>query len=36
MAMATFTPITFYLGLTIQDMLDYIEIIDEMNKKTRP
>ncbi|WP_289147131.1 hypothetical protein [uncultured Megamonas sp.] len=35
-AMSTFTPISFYLELEIQDLLDYAVIIEEINQKTTP
>lgn len=32
MAMATFTPVNFYLSLSISEMLDYAEIIGDMTQ----
>ena len=36
MAMSTFTSINFYLGLEINEILDYAIIIEDINKKQTP
>jgi len=33
MAIATFTPISFYLDLNLDDLIDWAEILKEQNKK---
>ncbi len=33
MAVATFTPVGFYLDLSLDDLIDWAEILKEQNKK---